>query len=77
MVNGILVLFLGMILIGMPVKDPLGTIAFFFWFLGHFLVWVYYWDSYQKAGPASNDAEFLFNTFKFSRWNILFHQNVT
>jgi len=30
MVNGILVLFLGMILIGMPVKDPLGTIAFIF-----------------------------------------------
>ena len=29
-VNGILVLFLGMILIGMPVKDPLGTIAFIF-----------------------------------------------
>ena len=30
MVNGILVLFLGMILIGMPVKDPLGTIVFIF-----------------------------------------------
>ena len=30
MVNGILVLFLGMILIGMPVKDPLGTIIFIF-----------------------------------------------
>ena len=30
MVNGILVLFLGMILIAMPVKDPLGTIAFIF-----------------------------------------------
>ena len=30
MVNGILVLFLGMILIGMPVRDPLGTIAFIF-----------------------------------------------
>ena len=30
MVNGILVLFLGMILIGMPVNDPLGTIAFIF-----------------------------------------------
>ena len=30
MVNGILVLFLGRILIGMPVKDPLGTIAFIF-----------------------------------------------
>tara|TARA_B100000965_G_scaffold404099_1_gene433943 strand:- start:1430 stop:2191 length:762 start_codon:yes stop_codon:yes gene_type:complete len=30
MVNGILVLFLGMILIGMPVKDPLGTICFIF-----------------------------------------------
>ena len=30
MVNGILVLFLGMILIGMPVKDTLGTIAFIF-----------------------------------------------
>ncbi len=30
MVNGILVLFLGMILIGMPVQDPLGTIAFIF-----------------------------------------------
>ena len=30
MVNGILVLFLGMILIGMPVKDPLGTITFIF-----------------------------------------------
>ena len=30
MVNGILVLFLGMILIEMPVKDPLGTIAFIF-----------------------------------------------
>ena len=30
MVNGILVLFLGMILIGMPVKNPLGTIAFIF-----------------------------------------------
>ena len=30
MVNGILVLFLCMILIGMPVKDPLGTIAFIF-----------------------------------------------
>ena len=30
MVNGILVLFLGMILIGMPVKDPLGTILFIF-----------------------------------------------
>ena len=30
MVDGILVLFLGMILIGMPVKDPLGTIAFIF-----------------------------------------------
>ena len=30
MVNGILVLLLGMILIGMPVKDPLGTIAFIF-----------------------------------------------
>ena len=30
MVNGILVLFLGMILIGMRVKDPLGTIAFIF-----------------------------------------------
>ena len=30
MVNGIMVLFLGMILIGMPVKDPLGTIAFIF-----------------------------------------------
>ena len=30
MVNGILVLFLGMILIGMPVKDPLGTTAFIF-----------------------------------------------
>ena len=29
-VNGILVLFLGMILIGMPVKDPLGTIVFIF-----------------------------------------------
>ena len=30
MVNGILVLFLGMILIGMPVKDPLGTMVFIF-----------------------------------------------
>jgi len=30
MVNGILVLFLGIILIGMPVKDPLGTIVFIF-----------------------------------------------
>ena len=30
MVNGILVLFLGMILIGMPVKDPLGTTVFIF-----------------------------------------------
>ena len=30
MVNGILVLFLGMILIGIPVKDPLGTIVFIF-----------------------------------------------
>jgi ABC-2 type transport system permease protein len=30
MVNGILVLFLGMILIGMPVQDPLGTIVFIF-----------------------------------------------
>ena len=30
MVNGILVLFLGMILIGMPVKDPLGTLVFIF-----------------------------------------------
>jgi len=30
MVNGILVLFLGIILIGMPVQDPLGTIAFIF-----------------------------------------------
>ena len=30
MVNGILVLFLGMILIGMPVKDPLGTMIFIF-----------------------------------------------
>ena len=30
MVNGILVLFLGVILIGMPVKDPLGTIVFIF-----------------------------------------------
>jgi len=30
MVNGILVLFLGMILVGMPVKDPLGTIVFIF-----------------------------------------------
>ena len=30
MVNGILVLFLGMILIGTPVKDPLGTIVFIF-----------------------------------------------
>ena len=30
MVNGFLVLFLGMILIGMPVKDPLGTIVFIF-----------------------------------------------
>jgi len=30
MVNGILVLFLGMILIGMPVQDPLGTLVFIF-----------------------------------------------
>ena len=30
MVNGILVLFLGMILIGMPVKDPLGAMVFIF-----------------------------------------------
>ena len=30
MVNGILVLILGMLLIGMPVKDPLGTIVFIF-----------------------------------------------
>ena len=30
MVNGILVLFLGMILVGMPVEDPLGTIVFIF-----------------------------------------------
>ena len=30
MVNGILVLLLGMVLIGMPVKDPLGTIVFIF-----------------------------------------------
>ena len=30
MVNGVLVLLLGMILIGMPVKDPLGTIIFIF-----------------------------------------------
>ena len=30
MVNGILVLFLGVILIGMPVSDPLGTIVFIF-----------------------------------------------
>ena len=30
MVNGVLVLLLGMVLIGMPVKDPLGTIIFIF-----------------------------------------------
>tara|TARA_B100001250_G_scaffold240609_1_gene206785 strand:- start:1929 stop:2690 length:762 start_codon:yes stop_codon:yes gene_type:complete len=30
MVNGILVLILGMLLIGMPVKDPLGTMIFIF-----------------------------------------------
>ena len=30
MVNGVLVLFLGVILIGMPVRDPLGTIIFIF-----------------------------------------------
>ena len=30
MVNGVLVLLLGMALIGMPVKDPLGTIIFIF-----------------------------------------------
>ena len=30
MVNGILVLILGMLLIGMPVKDPLGTMVFIF-----------------------------------------------
>ena len=30
MVNGVLVLLLGMVLIGMPVKDPLGTIVFIF-----------------------------------------------
>ena len=30
MVNGILVLFLGVILIGMPVQDPLGTLVFIF-----------------------------------------------
>ena len=30
MVNGVLVLLLGIVLIGMPVKDPLGTIIFIF-----------------------------------------------
>ena len=30
MVNGVLVLILGMVLIGMPVKDPFGTIVFIF-----------------------------------------------
>ncbi len=77
MVNGILVLFLGMILIGMPVQDPLGTLVFIFlvsWaFSSMGLLLGQLSESWDQLAMMQN---FFLTPLSLFRWHILFNNDV-
>ncbi|GIS72474.1 MAG: hypothetical protein CM1200mP10_20510 [Candidatus Neomarinimicrobiota bacterium] len=72
-VNGILVMLLGVILIDMPVHQPLATIGVYYHgIMGFRQYGVSLGTIIRFLGSIGNDAEFLFDTAKFSWWSFLF-----